>query len=331
MAAFANTAAALQAARAAASSGLPYSTAVAQSGLLAGFRQDCSGLADYILAKAGYSVGGETTVGLAQTFKQGQNPSGITLWDIPQPGQSGHVIEDVGGQWFESGGMTGGGPHQMSTEQVEQELGVSSLSQLGNSATPRGFIPLDVPSSGSNSGMNTGDPTTDLAQLWIDAGGNPGVANTMAAIAMAESGGNVGAQNSSSGAAGLWQILPSAHPQYNIQQLLSDPLYNAQAAVAVFKSQGFGAWSTYTSGAYRQYLAGAANAQYTGAGATYGGTRPGGSPANSTGNPGEILSDYLTLRDTPRTAPPGTKNPFAWWFASFSGNWDTINNESGSA
>lgn len=174
----------------------------------------------------------------------------------------------------------------------------------------------------------SGSPTNDLAQLWIDAGGSPQLANTMAAIAMAESGGNVSAQNSSSKAAGLWQILPSAHPQYDVNRLLSDPLYNAQAAVAIFKSQGLTAWQAYTNGSYRQFLSGAASAMYTGAGPTYSLARPGGEPASGSGGGGgnyaQILQEYTALRDTPRSAPPGTTNPFKWWMSSFTGNWNTL-------
>jgi hypothetical protein len=61
---------------------------------------------------------------------------------------------------------------------------------------------------------------------------------------------------------------------------------------------------------------------------TYAGTRPGGSPAGadtSSGDTGDdALQKYLTLRDTPRTAPPGTKNPFKWWLASFVGDWQSV-------
>jgi hypothetical protein len=167
--------------------------------------------------------------------------------------------------------------------------------------------------------------TTTLAQLWIDAGGTPALANTMAAIAMAESGGNESTPPSknSDGSTdfGLWRI-NSSHTQFDQQRLQSDPLYNAQAAVSVFKSQGLTAWTTYTSGAYRQFLAGAARDPVKG----YGGTRPGGEPAQP--DPGatseQYLQEYVSLRDTPRTAPPNTKNPFQWWSASFLDNWNQI-------
>lgn len=87
-----------------------------------------------------------------------------------------------------------------------------------------------------------------LEQLWIEAGGKAALAPLMAAIAIAESGGNPNAHNTS-GAAGLWQILGQPFPGnvYN-------PLTNAKMAVAKYNSQGLGAWATYTSGAYKQYL-----------------------------------------------------------------------------
>ena len=101
-----------------------------------------------------------------------------------------------------------------------------------------------------------GSPSTSLETLWIEAGGKPALARVMAAIALAESGGNAGAQHTNSDGSvdrGLWQV-NSSHTMYDPGRLLSDPLYNAKAAVAIQRSQGLGAWTTYTSGAYRQYL-----------------------------------------------------------------------------
>ena len=93
-----------------------------------------------------------------------------------------------------------------------------------------------------------------LEGLWVGAGGDPGKAPLMAAIALAESGGNSTARNPS-GATGLWQILVPVHGD-----LISrygdptDPQANAKEAVSIEKSQGLGAWTTYTSGAYQRYL-----------------------------------------------------------------------------
>jgi Transglycosylase SLT domain. len=47
--------------------------------------------------------------------------------------------------------------------------------------------------------------------------------NALDQIATAESGWNPNAVNSSSGAAGIPQMLPSAHPDINVQQFMSNP------------------------------------------------------------------------------------------------------------
>lgn len=61
---------------------------------------------------------------------------------------------------------------------------------------------------------------------------------------------------------------------------------------------------------------------------TFGGTRPGGQNADGSGGP-DPLQEYVGLLDTPRTAPPGTKNPFKWWLASFTNNWGMITSGGG--
>lgn len=90
-----------------------------------------------------------------------------------------------------------------------------------------------------------------LEGLWINAGGSQALAPTMAAIAMAESGGDSNAYNAS-GATGLWQILGAVNSAD--QSNLKDPGTNAKEAVLKYKSQGLGAWVTYTTGAYKQFL-----------------------------------------------------------------------------
>src|SRR5215475_8671640 len=92
----------------------------------------------------------------------------------------------------------------------------------------------------------------ELEGLWIGAGGPKRLAPLMAAIAMAESRGIPGARNPS-GATGLWQILGRPnnwHGPYN----MTDPEQNARAAVLKWQQQGLGAWTTYTSGDYRQFF-----------------------------------------------------------------------------
>jgi hypothetical protein len=88
---------------------------------------------------------------------------------------------------------------------------------------------------------------------------------TAVAIAIAESGLVIKAYNpetssgtvQGSGSRGLWQIYGAAHPEYNSDDVY-DPQTNANAAYAVYKSQGWGAWTTWSSGDYLQYLAVAA-------------------------------------------------------------------------
>lgn len=89
---------------------------------------------------------------------------------------------------------------------------------------------------------------SQLEGLWDQAGGPSNMAALMAAIALAESGGDPTIVNSI-GASGLWQIHPGEPGDLN-------PLTNARDAVAKYTSQGLDAWTTYTSGAYKQFLNG---------------------------------------------------------------------------
>jgi hypothetical protein len=102
-------------------------------------------------------------------------------------------------------------------------------------------------------GGGTGTKFTyaQLEGLWINARGDKTIAPIMAAIAEAESEGCSTALNPS-GASGLWQILGAVDPAD--QANLFDPATNAKEAVLKYKSQGFGAWVTYTSGAYKAFL-----------------------------------------------------------------------------
>lgn len=98
-----------------------------------------------------------------------------------------------------------------------------------------------------------------LKKLARRAGFSAAEAGVMAAIALAESGGRINANNAglnSDGSVdyGLWQI-NSVHG-FDTQRLTSDPLYNARMAYKVYKEQGLHAWTTFTSGAYKQYLNG---------------------------------------------------------------------------
>jgi hypothetical protein len=146
---------------------------------------------------------------------------------------------------------------------------------------------------------------------WNRAGGPPADAALMAAIAEAESGGDASQYNPTDNAGaqtswGLWQISTGTHaapaPNWN------DPLENAKLAVAKFRDQGLGAWGTYDSGAYRQYLQGAVppNLNVPGAAAAGGATLAGFSlnPFSDIAQVGSAITGFgTTVRNVAITAP----------------------------
>lgn len=76
----------------------------------------------------------------------------------------------------------------------------------------------------------------------------------MVAIALAESGGNPDATHHNPNGStdyGLWQI-NSIHSQALSSGNWRDPVDNARMAKMILDTQGFGAWTTYNTGAYRQ-------------------------------------------------------------------------------
>ena len=103
-----------------------------------------------------------------------------------------------------------------------------------------------------------------LEAIALRAGFPRNIVPTMAAIALAESHGNPNSHNPvpPDNSYGLWQINmlgamgPGRRRQFDIStnDELYNPLTNAHAAHAIWKGQGLNAWSTYKSGAYRQYL-----------------------------------------------------------------------------
>lgn len=126
--------------------------------------------------------------------------------------------------------------------------------------------PFMARASGGSRGGKGSLPVSDLGGLARSAGFSTEQAVIMAAIAMAESGGRLRAHNDNRSTGddsyGLWQINmidrlgPERRRQFGIgsNSALFDPVTNARAARQVYLSQGFGAWSVYKSGAYRQYL-----------------------------------------------------------------------------
>jgi murein DD-endopeptidase MepM/ murein hydrolase activator NlpD len=93
----------------------------------------------------------------------------------------------------------------------------------------------------------------DLAAQAAYAAGFRGPALlTAVEIAGAESGFGANPGPSATDDYGFWQINHPSHPSYGTAQLLSDPLYNAQATYAISSAgTNWTPWSTYNSGAFR--------------------------------------------------------------------------------
>jgi hypothetical protein len=99
---------------------------------------------------------------------------------------------------------------------------------------------------------------SELAKLWVQAGGPASVSDVAAAVAQAESSGKPGASshNPVSGGTnvGLWQIDNGSHSGAS-----SSPFANAKAAVSIWRAAGQTFrkdWEAYTNGSYRQFLSG---------------------------------------------------------------------------
>lgn len=128
-----------------------------------------------------------------------------------------------------------------------------------------------------------------IESLWVSAGGSKALAPVMAAIAIAESGGRPSAHNPTppDDSYGLWQInyygsmrAGRSREFGTPESLLASPTAQARAAVAIYRQQGLGAWSTYTSGAYRKYLNGKDVPAGGGSDTSDGVYRPGASDAS---------------------------------------------------
>jgi hypothetical protein len=133
-----------------------------------------------------------------------------------------------------------------------------SLLQMGISLKELQRVPLTTAQADYVQGTGTTGPSAYLADLARQAGFPESEIPTAVAVAMAESGGNPNAYGDPQygGSIGLWQINLPAHPDLAQQFNLDDPLQNAKAAYQVWVNAGgrWTPWTTYNTGAYRQYL-----------------------------------------------------------------------------
>lgn len=227
---------------------------------------DCSGAVSAVLHAGGYLPRPEVSGELMNFGAPG--PGNVTIYASPK-----HTFMSILGRFFGTHGASGAGWYAGSPVPGYAVRHVVGAGGLGSIATPKvsgsGALATlaraglhDVAraanaymSSHLSNGMTGGSSEahgaygrSQLEVLWRQAGGPANMAHVMAAIALAESDGNPQARNAS-GASGLWQILGLPFPGN-----VFSPLTNARMAVAKYKSQGLGAWVTYTSGAYRRFM-----------------------------------------------------------------------------
>lgn len=110
---------------------------------------------------------------------------------------------------------------------------------------------------GAGAGWGSGG-AQGVANVLRAAGFSEDLVPIFMAIAKAESGWNPSALNTSNRNgttdAGLFQINSVHKGNAWYPTNVNDPLQSAKAALAIYKSQGLGAWSVYNSGAYKQFL-----------------------------------------------------------------------------
>ena len=151
--------------------------------------------------------------------------------------------------------------------------------------------------------------------LARNAGFNPAAAAIMAAIAGGESGyrtdaeGDKGITTSVWGpSVGLWQIrslkADTGTGRPRDASRLKDPVFNAKAAYSVYKSQGYNAWSVYSSGAYRKFLGKQGN------GAPLAPTPGSGSSSPGSATPAAVAPVDLSMQLI--DLPGGNWNPLNW-------------------
>jgi cell wall-associated NlpC family hydrolase len=93
---------------------------VPSGGPPAGF--DCSGYWSAILGAGGYLTSPQTTAGLHTQGTLTEGPGLVTIYDRYDSDGQDHVIGNIAGTWYESGGTTSGGPHIMSAAAASAQL-----------------------------------------------------------------------------------------------------------------------------------------------------------------------------------------------------------------
>jgi hypothetical protein len=174
--------------------------------------------------------------------------------------------------------------------------------------------------------------------FWIDAGGPSSVAETAAAITGAESSFEPGiiqqgvaycGAGADRAGWGLWQITcGNSVPAYGTDFQVLDPWNNAEAAVSKYDDAGgFSPWSTYTSGAYENYLENvSADTSLTDPGEyDQAGSTPSGTPSSPAANPGSTYGPGIGSSSTnidswkPGSTCSSAGHQFCLWYGQGDG------------
>lgn len=114
---------------------------------------DCSGFVSKVLSSGGLPTTGLTTEGLASSSALSKGAGRyVTLYDRANAGARSHVIADILGKWFESGGASGKGVHEMAKAEVTAELkggGFQALHPNADNAPVRGGLTTGAATAGS--------------------------------------------------------------------------------------------------------------------------------------------------------------------------------------
>jgi hypothetical protein len=94
---------------------------------------DCSGFVSYLMGPNGTGLWSQSyttvTIGQAPHIQSGPGPAqGVTIYNNPLPGNSGHVFIDIEGHWFEDAG--GVGVHEMSAGEVKSYMQTGLYTQV---------------------------------------------------------------------------------------------------------------------------------------------------------------------------------------------------------
>ena len=161
-----------------------------------------------------------------------ENAKRLSSPDDIYPGESVYVPADP--------------PADYTPPKAYQPRHAKSSARAGDTVVTQSARKSGASSHGSRAALSGTLGCSGLEQLWENAGGSAAEAVTAASVAMAESGGNQYALSPTNDY-GYWQINAS-----NGALATFNPYGNARAAIQLSgNGTHWGAWTTYTSGAYQ--------------------------------------------------------------------------------